>query len=181
MLVSGLRFESLVRALWIPFYESWHCKELPCYAGHALTMTLTLPEQKISYGDAMISQLQMITIYVSDLDRALEFYTAKLGFVKTAEFNDGKQHLVWVVPAAAAEASLATEIALFAPPAGDPRIGAASGVVFTARDIAATYAEMKARGVLFSQDLVRHPYGAGGGDQEARFVDPDGNEFLLHT
>ena len=24
-------------------------------------------------------------------------------------------------------------------------------------------------------------YGRGPGDQEARFVDPDGNEFLLHT
>ncbi len=29
----------------------------------------------------MISHLQMITIYVSDLDRALDFYTDKLGFI----------------------------------------------------------------------------------------------------
>jgi catechol 2,3-dioxygenase-like lactoylglutathione lyase family enzyme len=123
----------------------------------------------------------MITIYVSDLDQALDFYTHKLGFVKTAEFDDGNLHLVWVVPAAAAKVDLATEIALFAPGVGDPRIGAASGIVFTAEDIEATYEELKNRGVKFTADLIRHPYGKGVGDQEVSFIDPDGNQFLLHT
>lgn len=129
----------------------------------------------------MISHLQMITLYVSDLDQALAFYTEKLGFVKTAEFKDEQQHLVWVVPGGARTADLATEIALYAPAEGDPRIGAASGMVFTAADIETTYHELKARGVRFTLELVRHGYGQGEGDQEARFVDPDGNEFLLHT
>lgn len=129
----------------------------------------------------MISHLQMITLYVSDLQQALDFYTEKLGFVKTAEFEDEQQHLVWVVPGGAAAVDRSTEIALYAPGAGDPRIGAASGMVFTAEDIEATYQEMKVRGVRFTQELVRHAYGQGEGDQEARFVDPDGNEFLLHT
>jgi catechol 2,3-dioxygenase-like lactoylglutathione lyase family enzyme len=52
-------------------------------------------------------------------------------------------------------------------------------MVFTADDIEATYEALKENGVHFTLDLVRHPYGIG--DQEARFVDPDGNEFLLHT
>jgi catechol 2,3-dioxygenase-like lactoylglutathione lyase family enzyme len=130
----------------------------------------------------MISKLQMITIYVSDLDRALDFYTNKLGFVKTAEFDDGQgTRLAWVIPAPASNVDLATEIALYAPPADDPRIGAASGLVFTADDIEATYDELKARGVHFTKELIRHPYGQGEGDQEANFVDPDGNLFLLHT
>ena len=129
----------------------------------------------------MISHLQMITIYVGDLDRALVFYTEKLGFVKTAEFDDGQQRLAWVVPAAATEVDLATEIALYSAGEGDPRIGAASGLVFTAEDIEATYEQMKRRDVEFTLELVRHGYGKGDGDLEARFVDPDGNEFLLHT
>lgn len=129
----------------------------------------------------MISHLQMITIFVSDLQRAVEFYTGVLGFIKTAEFDDGQQHLVWVVPEPAATVVLATELALFAPGHGDPRIGAASGLVFTAADIQATYDELKSRGVTFTLELTRHGYGQGKGDQEARFVDPDGNEFLLHT
>lgn len=124
----------------------------------------------------MISHLQMITIYVSDLQRALEFYTETLGFVQTAEFDDGQQRLVWMVPAPASDVAFATEIALFAPGQGDPRIGAVSGIVFTAKDIEATYNELTSRGVQFTMELTRHSYGKGQGDQEARFVDPDGNE-----
>jgi hypothetical protein len=40
---------------------------------------------------------------------------------------------------------------------------------------------MRSRGVEFTLELVRHPYGEGAGDLEARFADPDGNEFLLHS
>lgn len=129
----------------------------------------------------MISHLQMITIYVRDLKRAVDFYTRVLGFIQTAEYQDEVQHLVWVVPAAAAAVDRATEIALYAPGEDDPRIGSASGIVFTAEDIEATYNELKAQGVSFTLDLIRHGYGEGPGDQEARFTDPDGNEFLLHT
>ena len=130
----------------------------------------------------MISHLQMITIYVSDLARATDFYVNKLGFVQTAVFDDGTTRLAWVVPDAAKEIPLATEIALYAPDdPNDPRIGQVSGMVFTAKDVAATYHELKSRGVPFTMELVRHGYGEGEGDQEARFVDPDGNEFLLHT
>jgi catechol 2,3-dioxygenase-like lactoylglutathione lyase family enzyme len=130
----------------------------------------------------MISHLQMITIYVSDLANALDFYVNKLGFVKTAVFDDGTTRLAWIIPEAAKAVDLATEIALFAPDdPKDPRIGKASGLVFTSGDIEATYHWLKSRGVPFTMELLRHAYGTGDGDQEARFVDPDGNEFLLHT
>lgn len=130
----------------------------------------------------MISHLQMISIYVRDLARSLAFYTQKLGFVQVSEFNDGVDHLIWLSPADARDQSRATQIALYAPAnPDDPRIGAVSGVVFTADDIEATYHELKGRGVPFTLELIHHVYGKGDGDQEARFVDPDGNEFLLHT
>ena len=134
----------------------------------------------------MINHLQMITIYVRDVDRALVFYTSKLGFVKLAEYDDGQgERLVWVVPEAAEKDARATQIALVAPlDKDDPRIGAASGLVFTAttaEDIEPAYHELRRRGVSFVKELVRHPYGNPPGDQEAQFVDPDGNVFLLHT
>ena len=134
----------------------------------------------------MISNLQMITIYVSDMARAVAFYTEKLGFVRVAEYNDeADTHIVWVMPAPASGDALATQIGLQAlPDKHDPRIGSTSGMVFTtktAEEIETTYHELKASGVPFSMDLVRHDYGEGPGNQEARFVDPDGNEFLLHT
>jgi len=134
----------------------------------------------------MISNLQMITIYVRDMQRSVEFYTEKLGFVQLAQYNDGKDnYLTWVIPQPASKDELATQIALQElADKNDPRIGSISGMVFTtqtAEEIESTYDELKSRGVPFTMELVRHEYGKGPGDQEARFVDPDGNEFLLHT
>ncbi|MBZ0296222.1 MAG: VOC family protein [Anaerolineae bacterium] len=124
----------------------------------------------------------MITIYVRDLKRAVEFYSQKLGFEQVAEYKDDENHLVWLMPASSRKAEYATQIALYAPAdPDDPRIGASSGMVFTADNIEATYQELKQRGVHFTMELIRHAYGDGDGDQEARFVDPDGNQFLLHT
>jgi catechol 2,3-dioxygenase-like lactoylglutathione lyase family enzyme len=79
-----------------------------------------------------------------------------------------------------------TEIGLYAPGNDDPRVGMASGLVFTAPDIRETVAELKARGVTFTRDIVIHEYGSGdhpddAGDLEAEFADPDGNRFLLHS
>lgn len=134
----------------------------------------------------MISNLQMITVYVGDMDRALKFYTEQLGFVQVAEYNDGgDNYLTWVMPRPASQEELATQIALQElADKNDPRIGGTHGMVFTARtaeEIETTYHELRSRGVHFTMELVRHDYGSGPGDQEARFVDPDGNEFLLHT
>jgi catechol 2,3-dioxygenase-like lactoylglutathione lyase family enzyme len=134
----------------------------------------------------MISNLQMITIYVSDMERAVKFYTEQLGFVQVAEYNDGKEnYLTWVMPKPASQNELATQIALQElADKNDPRIGSTNGMVFTtqtADEIETTYYELRSRGVHFTMELVRHGYGKGPGDQEARFIDPDGNEFLLHT
>ena len=123
----------------------------------------------------MISNLQMITIYVSDMARAVEFYIEKLGFVKLAEYDDGKDnYLTWVIPPPASKDDLATQIALQElTDKNDPRIGSISGMVLTTRtaeEIESTYHELKSRGVRFTRELVRHDYGKGLGDQEARFV-----------
>ena len=81
----------------------------------------------------MITRLQMVSIYVSDLERALDFYTQKLGFENTAEFDDNQgTKLAWVVPQLALDTELATEVALCEVAPDDPRIGAVSGMVFTA-------------------------------------------------
>jgi lactoylglutathione lyase len=128
----------------------------------------------------MISHVQLVTIYVSNLERASEFYTQKLGFELLAEWQDEKTNdrMLFLAPKGAKE----TEIGLYAPPGGDARMGASTGMVFTAEDIEATYQEMTAQGVYFTKELTLLPYGnRPGGDLEAEFVDPDGNTFLLHT
>lgn len=127
----------------------------------------------------MISHLQVVTVYVRNLDQALAFYTQKLGFNLLADWRDehSDERMLFLAPKGAQE----TELGLYAPPPGDPRIGASTGIVFTAQDVAATYHELKARGVQFTSELITLPYGDNGGDLEAQFVDPDGNTFLLHT
>lgn len=130
----------------------------------------------------MISRLQVATVFVSDLERAIEFYVGKLGFDLVADWRgDDGDRMVFTLPPGGG-----SEIGLYAPPPGDPRVGAASGLVFTADDIRATVTELESRGVRFSRALVMHDYGDGDrpedtGDLEAEFTDPDGNRFVLHS
>lgn len=69
----------------------------------------------------MITQLQMVTVWVGDLDRAVEFYTGALGFEKYAEWDGGPgDRIVWVCPEAARPVELATRIGLAE--AGPPNV-----------------------------------------------------------
>ena len=52
--------------------------------------------------------------------------------------------------------------------------GAASGLFFHTDDCRATYEELKARGVEFTQEPTEQPYGT-----DAGFRDPSGNHFRL--
>ncbi|HSM02673.1 MAG TPA: VOC family protein [Acidimicrobiia bacterium] len=130
----------------------------------------------------MISRLQVATVFVSDLERAIEFFVDALGFDIVADWRgDDGDRMVFTLPPGAE-----TEIGLYAPGPDDPRIGISSGLVFTAEDIRATVSELKARGVEFTRDIVMHDYGDGDrpgdtGDLDAEFVDRDGNRFLLHS
>jgi catechol 2,3-dioxygenase-like lactoylglutathione lyase family enzyme len=130
----------------------------------------------------VINRLQVATVFVSDIERASEFYVEVLGFDLVADWHghDGERMLFTLPPGGG------TEVGLYSPGATDPRIGAASGLVFTADDIRETVAELKSRGVEFTRDIVMHDYGDGDrsgdtGDLEAEFADPDGNRFVLHS
>lgn len=130
----------------------------------------------------MISRLQVATVFVSDVERAIEFYVGVLGFDLVADWHgDDGDRMVFTLPPGGG-----TEVGLYAPGSGDPRIGSASGLVFTGNDIRETVAELKSRGVEFTRDIVIHDYGEGdrpddAGDLEAEFTDPDGNRFTLHS
>ena len=52
--------------------------------------------------------------------------------------------------------------------------GAASGLFFSTDDIAATYEELKGRGVEFQQEPTEQPYGI-----DAGFRDPSGNQMRV--
>ena len=118
----------------------------------------------------MISQVKHVNIPVADQDRAVVFYTEKLGFVVTtdAPFGPGQRWIELTIPGAA------TQVTLFTPPGQESRVGSFMGIVFASEDIAATYADMVAKGVEFAKPLTEESWGTS-----AIFKDSEGNSFVL--
>ena len=120
----------------------------------------------------MITHVKLVNLPVRDQDRALDFYTEKLGFsILTDQPFDGKQRWIELRPPKAE-----TRVVLFTPEGQEDRIGTFSNVVFNADDIDKTYAELKARGVEFLGEPQKQPWGSF-----VLFKDPDGNTFCLSS
>lgn len=131
----------------------------------------------------MLTHLAHAIIYVLDQERAIEFYTTKLGLeVRTDITMDGMR---WVTLGAHAQPDL--EIALMEPVAGpfhDESTaqqmrelitkGAMGAGVWRTEDCARTHQEFLERGVEFLSPPTERPYGV-----EALFKDDSGNWFSL--
>ena len=131
----------------------------------------------------MISKMTHISIYVLDQQRAVEFYTTKLGckIVVDVPMPDGDR---WVTVAPSEQPGF--EIILSPLTRGSKSsetIAALSDLikkgtfgvgVFTSHDIYTTYEEMKAKGVEFIKAPKQEPFGL-----EALFKDDSGNWFSL--
>jgi predicted enzyme related to lactoylglutathione lyase len=121
---------------------------------------------------SMIKAIKFASIPVRDQDRALEFYTKKLGFrvITDSPFNDTQRWIELGLPRAD------TKLVLFTAPGQEQMIGRFMNVTFMADDVEATAKEMKARGVEFVQDPQKADWGTA-----AIFKDVDGNQFVLST
>jgi len=131
----------------------------------------------------MITKLSHATIFVSDQDKAYDFYVNTLGFEvrNDAKMDNGFRWLA-VGPKTAKDLNLV----LFAPVPGmmdDDVIkalkmlldkGALGGGVFEADDCQKTYEELSAKGVKFTKKPTKEFYGI-----EALFTDGCGNWFSL--
>ena len=119
----------------------------------------------------MISQLKFVGIPVRDQDRALTFYRDKLGFKIHTDQPMGKQR--WIELRIA---NSATRVVLFTPQGHEDRIGTFFNGSFACDDVAATYRQLKGRGVTFVSEPQKQPWG-----EYAVFKDPDGNQFVLSS
>jgi predicted enzyme related to lactoylglutathione lyase len=119
---------------------------------------------------SMIKGIKFANIPVTDQDRALEFYTQKLGFriITDAPFNDRQRWIELGIPRAE------TRLVLFTAPGQEKMLGGFMNVTFTTDDIETTARVMKEKGVEFVQDPQRADWGTA-----AIFKDPDGNQFVL--
>jgi len=118
----------------------------------------------------MIKAMKFVGVPVGDQQRALEFYTEKLGFrvITDQPFDDERR---WIELGIGRSS---TGIVLFTPPGQEGRIGTYTGIAFMADDVKATSRELKARGVVFVQEPQEADWGTS-----AIFADPDGNQLVL--
>jgi uncharacterized glyoxalase superfamily protein PhnB len=131
-------------------------------------------------------KLSTTQLWVHDQDQALAFYTQKLGMevrmdVTLPEMGDFR----WLTVGPASQPDVAIVLmAIPGPPVMDQETseqvralmakGFAGAVFLTTEDCQASYDELKARGVEFSEPPEDRPYGI-----DAGFHDPSGNSFRL--
>lgn len=124
----------------------------------------------------MITQVKMVSITVSDQQKAVEFYTEKLGFTLQANESMGDENGTrWIELALPSGGTL---LNLYPPQSPDAKVGGSSPIGFTCDDVFKTYDELKERGVEFVQPPKEEFWG-----KYCIFADPDGNQFCLtsHT
>ena len=121
----------------------------------------------------MITNIAVVGVFVSDQERALDFYVTKLGFEKRADdpMGDGQRWLEVAPPGATTRIVLSHATEEW----GADRLGQFAGIVFEPDDIDATYEELAARGVEFTEPPADQPWGG----RQALFKDQDGNTFVL--
>ena len=125
-------------------------------------------------------------LWVHDQDEALAFYTKKLGMevradVTLAELGDFR----WLTVGPAGQPDVAIVLmAIPGPPVMESETaekvrelvakGFAGTIFLTTDDCQASYEELKARGVEFTEEPTERPYGI-----DAAFRDPSGNNIRL--
>jgi len=120
----------------------------------------------------MITHVKFVGIPIRDQDRALAFYTEKLGFrIATDQpFNEKQRWIELRI------GDSPTGWVLFTPDGHEDRIGTFFNGSLAVDDVQATYEQMKGKGVEFVSPPKKEPWGTS-----AIFKDPDGNQFVLSS
>ena len=118
----------------------------------------------------MIKRIKFLGIPVRDQDRALRFYTEKLGFriLTDQEFNDKQRWIELAIPGAE------TGLALFTPDGHEDRVGTFVNTSWEVDNIDKTYEELQARGVEFAGPPQKQSWGTF-----AILKDSEGNQIVL--
>jgi catechol 2,3-dioxygenase-like lactoylglutathione lyase family enzyme len=130
----------------------------------------------------MITNVSLVTVWVTDQDEAKAFYTDKLGFESTADITMGDGYR-WVTVRHPNHPELQLTLAKPGPPLDDEDAaafrrmlgkGSLSAVGLATDNCRKTFAELVARGVSFLQEPADRPYGV-----EAILRDNSGNWLVL--
>jgi catechol 2,3-dioxygenase-like lactoylglutathione lyase family enzyme len=119
----------------------------------------------------MLKNLMFVTIYVSDQDRALAFYTEQLGLEMGFDNPTAEGRFLTVAPS-----DKSVQIVLWPGNPGQGPVGVAPGPVFIASDdLRKEFEVLRSRGVEFVEpEPVDYAFGI-----RATALDPDGNRIEL--
>jgi catechol 2,3-dioxygenase-like lactoylglutathione lyase family enzyme len=130
----------------------------------------------------MSQGVDMVGVYVRDQEEAREFYVEKLGFRVHTDVKNGDYR--WLTVQHPEQPSFQLGLMLPGPPVHDAATaqalraivakGAMPPLVLVVNDCRASYDELRARGVEFTQEPVER-YGA----VDAGFRDPSGNGWKM--
>jgi catechol 2,3-dioxygenase-like lactoylglutathione lyase family enzyme len=124
-------------------------------------------------------------VWVHDQDEALAFYTEKLGWELRADVTLPEFNYRWLTVGPPNQPEISVLLnAIPGPPVLDDATseqirslmakGWAGNVLLTTDDVQASYEELQARGVEFTEGPEERPYGI-----DSAFRDPSGNQFRL--
>lgn len=116
-----------------------------------------------------LGAIEILSIPVTDQQRAKEFYEQTLGFklISDEPFEQGMRWVQLEPPGGGTNITLVTWFEGLRP-------GSLTGMVLACEDVDATYDELRARGVTFTAPPEDMPWG-----RFANLQDPDGNGWLL--
>jgi predicted enzyme related to lactoylglutathione lyase len=134
--------------------------------------SLELPTSATSTGGNVITHVKFVGVPVKDQDRALSFYTDKLGFAVATDqsMGSGKRWIELRI------AHSITRLVLFTPDGQEDRIGTFFNGSIACDDVEATYRQLTQRGVEFVEPPTKQPWGTF-----AKFRDSEGNTFVLSS
>lgn len=119
--------------------------------------------------------ISVVTLYVTDVDRAIDFYTKKLGWDKTidAPMGDGTR---WVTVAPPGGKDAAFTLAKRFPKRSYAKDGGFSGVIMEVDDVYQAHKKLKKIDIEFTEGPRSEPWGGW-----AMFKDSEGNVHGLHS
>ncbi|MBI3901224.1 MAG: VOC family protein [Chlamydiia bacterium] len=118
----------------------------------------------------MIQKIKFVSIPIQDQNRALAFYTEKLGFqlLNDHPFHQEQRWIELIIPGAE------TQVVLFTPEGQENRIGQMMNLAWTSNNVQDTYDQYVQRGVEFIQPPQKMPWGT-----MALFKDSEGNVHCI--
>jgi catechol 2,3-dioxygenase-like lactoylglutathione lyase family enzyme len=123
-----------------------------------------------------VDKLTMVSVVVSDMKKAKEFYAEKLGLEVSTDYrqNDDNWWVTLTLPGGGATITLARSSTT----SNEPPKPGTLGFYLSTSDIAAAHKELNQKGVK-TKEIMDNLYGPGSGVKFFQLEDPDGNQVTF--